>query len=114
MRRRVPSRNDLSAVSTSRSPRARLERIFAPRRIFSTVLLTLALTPVAFFLGFGTHPVIGWKLHVIGNVTNGDRAAKLARTLGGCMPLDSMSAYHKNAATPLRRRRNPQSTGSPL
>ncbi len=95
MRRRVPSRNDLSAVSTSRSPRARLKRIFATRRIFSTVLLTLALTPVAFFLGFGTHPVIGWNLYVIGGVTNGNRAVKLARILGGCIPLDSMSAHHK-------------------
>ena len=95
MRRRVPSRNDLSAASTSRSPRVRLKRIFAPRRIFSTVLLTLALTPVAFFLGFGTHPVIGWNLYVIGDVTNGNRAVKLARILGGCIPLDSLSDYHK-------------------
>ena len=39
--------------------------------------------------------MIGWNLYVIGDVTNGNRAVKLARILGGCIPLDSMSSYHK-------------------
>ena len=77
------------------SPRGRLKRTVTRRRLFSTVLLLFALTPIAFFLGLGTHPVIGWNLYVIGDVTNGNRAVKLARILGGCIPLDSTSAYHK-------------------
>ena len=77
------------------SPRGRLKRTVTPRRLFSTVLLLFALTPIAFFSGLGTHPVIGWNLYVIGDVTNGNRAVKIARILGGCIPLDSTSAYHK-------------------
>ena len=77
------------------SPRGRLKRIVTPRRLSSTLLLLFALTPIAFFLGLGTHPVIGWNLYVIGDVTNGNRAVKIARILGGCIPLDSTSDYHK-------------------
>ena len=85
----------VARARASLSPRGRLKRIVTPRRLSSTLLLLFALTPIAFFLGLGTHPVIGWNLYVIGDVTNGNRAVKLARILGGCIPLDSTSDYHK-------------------
>ena len=88
-------RRSVARVRAPRSLRGRLKRIFAPLRFFSTLLLLFALTPVAFFLGFGTHPVIGWNLYVIGDVTNGNRAVKIARIWGGCIPLDSTFDYHR-------------------
>ena len=96
MRRAISSHvSRARRLSSSYISRPRFKRIFSLRIIFASALLTLALTPFAFFLGFGTHPVIGWNLYVIGDVTNGNRAAKLARILGGCLPWDSLSDYHK-------------------
>ena len=86
---------DANASVASRRPPTRRSGIFSPGRALVAVALVLALTPIAHFLGLGTHPVIGWNLYVIGDVTNGNRSTKLARILGGCVPLDMMFASYK-------------------
>ena len=54
--------------------------------IFASVLFILTLTPVAYHMGLGTHPMIGWNLYVIGDVVNANRQYKVVRWVGGCIP----------------------------
>ena len=82
-------------ASYPRATRTRWRRVLSPRRAFVAAYFLLFLTPIAHLLGLGTHPVIGWNLYVIGDVTNGNRAKKIARILGGCVPLDTMFEHHK-------------------
>jgi len=95
LRRADASRRGASASYWRRAPRTRVGVVWCLGVAALTALAVLALTPAAHVLGLGTHPVIGWNLYVIGDVTNGNRSTKLSRLLGGCFPLQTWSRRHK-------------------